>query len=129
MLRNGVGFIIQGATATELPDDVVAAYDASFPTAESKAGAAQLPLIVPTTEDAAGAKEMRAITDELSRWHKPALVAFSDLDPVFPYPRAGQVFCDLIPTAGAQVKIEGASHFLQEDRGEQLAQEVLKLVP
>jgi haloalkane dehalogenase len=35
------------------------------------------------------------------------------------------VFCDLIPTAGEQVKIEGASHFLQEDRGERLAQEVL----
>lgn len=71
MLRKGVGFIIQGATATELPDDVVAAYDAPFPTAESKAGAAQLPLIVPTTEDAAGAKEMRAITDELSGGTSP----------------------------------------------------------
>src|ERR1700758_1220036 len=27
------------------------------------------------------------------------------------------VFCDLIPTVAEQVKIEGASHFLQEDRG------------
>jgi haloalkane dehalogenase len=123
-----VGFVIQGATATELPDDVVAAYDAPFPTAESKAGAAQFPLIVPTTEDAAGAEEMRAISDELSRWNRPALVAFSDLDPVFPYPRAGQVFCDLIPTVAQQVKIEGASHFLQEDRAQQLAAEVLKLL-
>lgn len=50
------------------------------------------------------------------------------MDPVFPYPQAGQVFCDLIPTAGAQVKIEGASHFLQEDRGERLAREVLTLL-
>ena len=50
-----VGFVIQGATATELPDDVVAAYDAPFPTAESKAGAAQFPLLVPITEDAPGA--------------------------------------------------------------------------
>ncbi len=123
-----VGFVIQGATATELPGDVVAAYDAPFPNPESKAGAAQFPLIVPTTDDSVGAKEMRAITDELSRWNKPALVAFSDLDPVFPYPRAGQVLCDLIPTVAEQVKIEGASHFLQEDRGEQLAAEVLKLL-
>jgi haloalkane dehalogenase len=123
-----VGFVIQGATATELPDDVVAAYDAPFPNPESKAGAAQFPLIVPTTEDSVGAKEMRAITDELSRWNKPALVAFSNLDPVFPYPRAGQAFCDLIPTVAEQVKIEGASHFLQEDRGERLAEEVLKLL-
>jgi haloalkane dehalogenase len=123
-----VGFVIQGATATELPGDVVAAYDAPFPNPESKAGAAQFPLIVPTTEDSVGATEMRAITTELSRWNKPALVAFSDLDPIFPYPRAGQVLCDLIPTVAEQVKIEGASHFLQEDRGERLAEEVLKLL-
>lgn len=121
-----VGFVIQGATATELPDDVVAAYDAPFPNAESKAGAAQFPLLVPTSQDAPGAREMAAVADQLSRWQKPALVAFSDSDPIFPYPKAGQVFCDLISTAGEQVKIEGASHFLQEDRGEQLAEEVLK---
>jgi haloalkane dehalogenase len=121
-----VGFVVQGATATELPDDVVAAYDAPYPNAASKAGAAQFPLLVPTTEEAEGAHEMRAITDQLSRWHRPALVAFSDLDPIFPYPKAGQAFCDLIPTVTEQVKIEGAAHFLQEDRGERLAQEVLK---
>lgn len=121
-----VGFVIQGATASQLADDVVAAYDAPFPNAESKAGAAKFPLLVPTADDAAGAQEMRSITDELSRWNKPALVAFSDLDPIFPYPRAGQNFVDLIPTVTEQVKIEGAAHFLQEDRGERLAEEVLK---
>lgn len=123
-----VGFVIQSATATALPDDVVAAYDAPFPNAASKAGAAQFPLLVPTSDDAVGAKEMLAVTDALSRWGKPALVAFSDMDPVFPYPQAGQAFCDLIPTAGLQVKIDGASHFLQEDRGEHLAREVLTLL-
>jgi haloalkane dehalogenase len=123
-----VGFVIQSATATAVPDDVVAAYDAPFPTAASKAGAAQFPLLVPTSDDAVGAKEMLAVTDALSRWGKPALVAFSDMDPVFPYPQAGQAFCDLIPTAGQQVKIDGASHFLQEDRGEHLAREVLTLL-
>lgn len=120
-----VGFVIQSATTTELSDDIVAAYDAPFPTTESKAGAAQFPLLVPITEDAPGAQQMRAITDELSRWNKPALVAFSDSDPVFPYPRSGQLFCDLIPTADDQVRIEGAAHFLQEDRGEQLAEVLL----
>lgn len=120
-----VGFVIQSATTTQLPDDIVAAYDAPFPTTESKAGAAQFPLLVPITEDAPGTEKMRAITDDLSRWNKPALVAFSDSDPVFPYPKAGQLFCDLIPTAGEQVRIEGAAHFLQEDRGEQLAEVLL----
>ncbi len=121
-----VGFVIQSATATDVPDDVIAAYDAPFPNVVSKAGAAQFPLLVPTSEDATGADVMRSISEELSRWQKPALIAFSDQDQIFPYPKAGQVFCDLIPMAGEQVKIEGASHFLQEDRGERLAQEVLK---
>ncbi|BBX96657.1 haloalkane dehalogenase [Mycobacterium lacus] len=123
-----VGVVIQGATTTQLSDDVVAAYDAPCPTAESKAGAAQFPLLVPTSDDAPGVEEMLAISDELSRWHKPTLVAFSDTDPVFPYPKAGQVFCDLIPAAREQVRIEGAAHFLQEDRGEQLAEELLGLL-
>lgn len=124
-----VGMVIQGATATDLADDVVAAYDAPFPTPESKAGAARFPLLVPITGDDVGANEMRAVIDQLSRWQKPALVAFSDQDPIFPFPRAGQVFCDLIPGAIDQVRIEGASHFLQEDRGELLAHEVLKVAP
>ena len=81
-----------------------AAYEAPFPTAESKAGAAQFPLLVPTADDQPGASVMREVMDELSRWEKPALVMFSDSDPVFPYPRAGQVFCDLIPGAGEQVR-------------------------
>ena len=123
-----VGFVVGGATATDVPDDVVAAYEAPFPNAESKAGAAQFPLIVPVSDEMAGAAEMRAVMDELSRWDKPALVMFSDSDPVFPYPRSGQVFCDLIPTAGEQERVEGAAHFLQEDRGEEIGERVLALI-
>lgn len=123
-----VGFVVRSGTATELPDGVVAAYEAPFPNAESKAGAASFPLLVPTEEGAPGAAEMKAVADALSRWEKPALVAFSDSDPVFPYPRAGDVFADLIPGAGEQVRIEGAAHFLQEDRGEQIAEHILRFL-
>jgi haloalkane dehalogenase len=123
-----IGFVIQGATTTELPDDVVAAYEAPWPTPESKAGPAQFPLLVPTEADQPGAAEMGAVMDALSRWDKPALVAFSDSDPVFPFPRAGDRFTDTIPTAGEQVRIEGAAHFLQEDRGEQIAEHVLRFL-
>jgi haloalkane dehalogenase len=123
-----VGFVVGGATASDVPEDVVAAYEAPFPNAESKAGAAQFPLIVPTSEEMVGAAEMRGVMDALSQWDKPVLVAFSDSDPVFPYPRAGEAFTSVIPTAGEQVRIEGASHFLQEDRGEQIADEILRFL-
>ena len=121
-----VGFVINGATATEVPEDVLAGYEAPFPDAESKAGAAQFPLLVPLSEDEPGAREMRAVMDELSHWDKPVLVAFSDSDPVFPYPKAGQLFVDLIPGAREQVRIEGAAHFLQEDRGERIGEEIVR---
>jgi haloalkane dehalogenase len=123
-----VGFVIQGATTTELPDEVVAAYEAPFPDAESKAGAAQFPLLVPTEDGQPGATTMREVADELSRWDKPALVAFSDNDPVFPYPKGGDRFVELIPSVGEQVKIEGAAHFLQEDRGELIAERLLRFL-
>jgi haloalkane dehalogenase len=118
-----VGFVIQGATATELPDDVVSAYEAPWPNAECKAGAAMFPLIVPTTAAAPGAAEMRAVQERLASWDKPVLVAFSDSDPIFT-PKAGQRFVDLIPGAGDLCVIEGGAHFLQEDRGEVIAGEI-----
>jgi haloalkane dehalogenase len=123
-----IGFVIQGATTSELPDDVLAGYEAPFPTPESKAGAAQFPLLVPTDDGGSGAKEMREVMEALGRWEKPVLVAFSDTDPVFPFPRAGERFTDTIPTAGEQIKIEGAAHFLQEDRGEEIAAELLRFL-
>src|SRR2546423_13195399 len=85
-----VGFVVQGATTTELPDEVVAAYEAPFPDARSKAGAAEFPLLVPIADDAPGAAEMKGVLDALSCWVKPALLAFSYPDPAFPFPRAGQ---------------------------------------
>jgi haloalkane dehalogenase len=120
-----VGNIIQAATTTELAPEIVAAYDAPFPTPESKAGAQSFPLLVPLTPEDAGAAEMRAVQDALGRWDKPALVAFSDSDPVFPFPQAGEQFVALLPGVGEQVRIEGAAHFLQEDRGPQIAEAIL----
>jgi haloalkane dehalogenase len=123
-----VGMVLQGATATDLDPAVVAAYEAPFPDAASKAGAATFPLLVPIEESAPGAAEMTAVMDALSRWEKPVLVAFSDSDPVFPSPKAGQVFVDLIPGAGEQVVVEGGGHFLQEDRGDVIAAAILEWI-
>jgi haloalkane dehalogenase len=123
-----VGFVIQGATATAVSDEVIAAYEAPFPNQESKAGPAQFPLLVPTSEDEPMAVHQRQVADALSRWEKPALVAFSDQDPVFPYPKGGDRFVELIPSVDEQVRIEGAAHFLQEDAGERIAKETLSFL-
>jgi haloalkane dehalogenase len=118
-----VGIVIQSATATDVAQDVVDAYEAPWPNAESKAGAAQFPLLVPISPDAPGVAEMNATRERLEGWEKPALVCFSDSDPIFT-PKAGQRFVDLIPGARELSVIEGAAHFLQEDRGEQIAAEI-----
>jgi haloalkane dehalogenase len=115
-----VGFIIQSATVTDLPPEITEAYEAPWPTAESKAGVAQFPLLVPISEDAAGVAEMNAVRERLSEWKKPALVCFSDSDPIFK-PSAGQRFVDLIPGARELRVIAGGAHFLQEDKGEEIA--------
>ena len=121
-----VGFVIQGATGTELPDDVVAAYEAPYPNAESKAGAARFPLLVP----ARGGRPRRG-RDEGCIGGAGALgEAGADcllrLGPGLPLSRTrADASSTLIPGAGEQVKIEGAAHFLQEDRGEQIAEEIV----
>jgi len=122
-----VGFVIQSATATELPQEIVDAYEAPWPTPESKAGVAAFPLLVPLTAEDPGAAEMRSVAERLGEWEKPTLVCFSDSDPIFT-PKAGQRFVDAIPGAHELRVIEGAAHFLQEDKGEQIAAEMISFL-
>jgi haloalkane dehalogenase len=118
-----VGFVIQSATVTDLPQELLDAYEAPWPTPESKAGPAQFPLLVPIAESDAGVAEMNAVRERLGRWDRPALICFSDSDPIFT-PAAGERFVELIPGAGDLCVVEGAAHFLQEDKGEQIAAEI-----
>jgi haloalkane dehalogenase len=118
-----VGFVIQSATATEVPDEIIAAYEAPWPNEASKAGVAQFPLLVPLSENDPGVAEMNATRERLESWENPALVCFSDSDPIFT-PKAGQRFVDLIPGAEELRVVEGGAHFLQEDRGEAIAAEI-----
>jgi haloalkane dehalogenase len=118
-----VGFVLQSATVTELPQEILNAYEAPWPSAESKAGVAQFPLLVPLEESDPAVAEMNAVRERLSRWARPALVCFSSSDPIFT-PKAGQRFVDLIPGAGELRVVEGGAHFLQEDKGEEIADEI-----
>ena len=122
-----IGFVMASGMAHggELAPEVIAAYEAPFPDASYKAGAAAFPLLVPIVPEDPGAAEMREARSALSKWRKPALVAFSDKDPIM---RGGDAFFrELIPTAKDQpeIVIEGAGHFLQEEKGEEIAQHIL----
>jgi haloalkane dehalogenase len=123
-----VGKIMQSSCATELDAATLAAYEAPWPTRESKAGVAAFPLLVPIREGDPGADEMRLVKDRLKAWQIPALVMFSDGDPVF-RPEVGEGFARMLPgAAGKMETITGASHMLQEDRGEDLAERILAWV-
>jgi haloalkane dehalogenase len=124
----GVGFIVSTGCATELPADVVAAYDAPFPEERAKAGARQFPLLVPTSTDDPAAGPNRAAWEVLRRFDKPFLTAFSDEDPIT---RGGdRAFQREVPGCAGQAHttIEGGGHFLQEDKGEELAAVVADFV-
>ena len=77
-----IGRIIQSGTIATLPPEVVAAYDAPFPSARYKAGARQFPKLVPASTDDPAAPANRAAWEIFGRWTKPFLTAFSDGDPI-----------------------------------------------
>ncbi|HLZ57631.1 MAG TPA: haloalkane dehalogenase [Ktedonosporobacter sp.] len=115
------GGIVKGACVNELPPEVIAAYDAPFPEERYKTGARQFPMLVPTSPDDPASAANRAAWEVLKRWEKPFLTAFSDSDPVT---RGGdRVFQEVVPGAKDQrhTTIVGAGHFLQEDKGPELA--------
>ncbi len=111
-----------------LSDPEEAAYEAPFPTPESKAGAVAWPLLVPMTPDDPVADVMRETRRRLAEWEKPSVVLFAPDDPILG--EAHSFFRTLIPTASDQpeVTIDNASHFLQEEQGPSIAEHVLEFV-
>ena len=116
-----IGKIIDKGTYQPMSKEVVAAYNAPFPSARYKAGARMFPKLVPTTPHMAGVPEMKQAREVLGKWDKPAIVLFSDKDPIMR--GAKPFFRDLIPTAQNEpdIVIKGGGHFLQEDCGEVIA--------
>lgn len=123
-----VGGIVKGGCVSELAPEVIAAYNAPFPDDRYKAGARQFPLLVPTSPDDPAAVPNRKAWEVLARWEKPFLTAFSDSDPITR--GSDHVFQKVIPGSKGQphTTITGAGHFLQEDKGEELAMVVVDFI-
>ena len=123
-----VGRIVAGGCATQLSEEIVAAYDAPFPDESYKEGARQFPILVPTSPDDPAAPANRRAWETLAGFGQPFLCAYSDGDPITK--GADQLFLATVPGCKGQAHptIAGGGHFLQEDRGPELAAAVAEFI-
>jgi haloalkane dehalogenase len=117
-----VSMLVRRACKDDPGDEVAAAYDAPFPTPESKAGARAFPLMLPTSPEVPGAEAGRRTLETLRLDRRPTLMLWADSDPVLP-PEAGRRFAAAIGRDEPET-IEGTSHFLQEDAGEEIGRRI-----
>lgn len=123
-----IGRIVAYGCAHRLTAQEIAAYDAPFPDRHHRIAARLMPGFVPITPGDPQAANNRAAWAFFERWDKPLLTLFSSRDPVT---RGGQApWQKRVPGAQGQPHtiIRGAGHFLQEDKGPELAQAVAAFI-
>lgn len=123
-----IGRIISGGCTSKLDEAVIAAYDAPFPDDTYKAGARTLPSLVPTGKDDPAHEANTKAWEVLRSFDKPFLCAFSDSDPIT---KGGErQFLGHVAGAEGQphTTIEGGGHFLQEDKGPELARVIADFI-
>ncbi|MBI3395828.1 MAG: haloalkane dehalogenase [Spirochaetia bacterium] len=124
--RFSVGSIISKGCVHPLDPAVLKGYNAPFPDDSYKMGARRFPALVPVTPDDPAAPANRRAWERLREWKKPFLTLFSDSDPIT---RGGDVmFRRLVPGTKHQPHetIVGAGHFLQEDKGPEIAEKLAR---
>ena len=116
-----IGFLVNSGCVNPLSDAEVAAYDAPFPDASYKAGAKAFPDLIPQDADNPATPANQRAWEALVGFGKPFLCTFSDADPITS--GGERMLIGKIPRAQGQphTTIAGGGHFLQEDRGPQLA--------
>ncbi len=119
-----IGFLVASGCADPMAPEVQAAYDAPFPDATYKAGPRAFPDLIPQDPDNPATPDNQAAWRVLERFDKPFLCAFSDKDPITG--GGERMLIGKIPGAAGQphTTVEGGGHFLQEDRGPELARVV-----
>ena len=119
-----IGRIVKSGCALGLTPQEIAAYDAPFPSRKYKVAARLFPTFVPTTPDDPERHNNERAWDFFKQTQKPFLTLFSNRDPVT---RGGhKMWQKLVPGAQGQphAVTRGAGHFLQEDKGEEVAQAI-----
>jgi haloalkane dehalogenase len=117
-----VSMLIRGACASDPGEDVLAAYDAPFPEARAKAGVRAFPLMLPLSPDDPGAGAGQRVLEALEADERPMLMLWADGDPVIP-PATGLKLAERLGREPPE-PVEGASHFLQEDKGAEIGRRI-----
>jgi haloalkane dehalogenase len=117
-----ISMLVRNATARGMGDEVAAAYDAPFPSPAAKAGARAFPLILPTSPEMPGAAAGKRVLEALRSDERPKLVLWADSDFIIPF-EVGERFAAAV-NAPAPERVENASHFLQEDAGEEIGERI-----
>jgi len=123
-----IGRIVKTGCVAGLSPEEVAAYDAPFPSRRYKVAARLFPGFVPTTPQDPERQNNERAWELFKRWDKPFLTLFSSRDPVT---RGGhKVWQELVPGAQGQAHTitRQAGHFLQEDKGVEVAHAIVRLM-
>lgn len=123
-----VGRFVQSGCRTTLTDQVKRGYDAPFPDDRYCAGPRAMPGLVPIRPDDPASAANRSAWQVLAELELPALIAFSDSDPITAAMRP--ILIDALPGARGRSHpiIADAGHFLQEDAGPELAGQIATFV-
>ena len=123
-----IGRVVQDGTVTKLSKEVLRGYDAPFPDDSYKAGARIMPSLVPISRDDPESIANKKAIKMYGEWTKPFLTTFSDGDPITR--GAERLWTEHVPGAKNlnHLTIKNAGHFLQEDKGQEIAQEIIKFV-
>ena len=123
-----IGKSVKTGCAQGLSDAEVAAYDAPYPNSRYKVGARVFPTLVPIHPNDPARPANERAWELFKAWHKPFLTLFSTRDPVT---KGGQVVWQhKVPGASGQnhTQIRGAAHFVQEDKGQELARALIQYI-
>jgi len=120
-----IGKVIDMGTIKPLSEKVYEAYNAPFPSEEYKAGARIFPALVPINEnDPESIKNLKA-WEKLKSWNKPFLTIFGDEDKIM-IGAEKALQKNVSGARGQNHKILHAGHFIQEEKGEELAQLIIE---